>query len=115
MERKEIKETLEELRDELDAQPAWAAHESAVIYLEPLYEKTKEAMKELQIDTANLEKAAKAAKKAESDGSDFETFKAVDDDFFEQMVISFNLMLIRAKWKRISSSMGHQSKKRRRK
>lgn len=96
MERKEIKEPLEELRDELDAQPAWAAHESAVIYLEPLYEKVKEVMNELEIDTANLEKVAKAAREAEGT-LDFEDFKTLDDAFFEQMVISFNLMLIRAK------------------
>ena len=82
MERNEIRETLEGLRDEFDAQPAWAAHESAVIYLSDLYEKTKEAMKEFDISTADLEKAAEAARKAESDGSDFKTFKALDDDFF---------------------------------
>jgi hypothetical protein len=100
MERKEIREVLEELRDELDAQPAWAAHESAVVYLEPLYKKVKEVMNELEIDTDNLKKAADAARKAESDGSDFEAFKALDDDFFEAMVVAYNLLLISAKWKR---------------
>lgn len=94
MERKEIKETLEELRDEFDAQPAWAAHESAVIYLSELYEKTKEAMKELQIDTANLEKAAKAAREVE-DTSDFEAFMAfmaLDDAFYKEMEKAYHLI-----------------------
>lgn len=91
MERKEIKETLEELRDEFDAQPAWAAHESAVVYLEPLYEKVKEVMKELEIDTDNLEKATKAAREAEG-ASDFATFKALDDTFYEEMERAYHLI-----------------------
>ena len=94
MERKEIKETLEELRDEFDAQPAWAAHESAVVYLEPLYEKVKEVMKELEIDTANLEKSAKAAREAE-DTSDFEAFMAfmaLDDAFYKEMEKAYHLI-----------------------
>lgn len=92
MERKMIKETLEELRDELDAQPAWAAHESSIVYLSDLYERTKEAMKEFDISTADLEKAAEAARKAESSGSDFETFKALDDAFFNAMERAYHLI-----------------------
>ena len=79
MERKEIKETLEELRDEFDAQPAWAAHESSIVYLSDLYERTKEAMKEFDISTADLKKAAEAAMEAEGT-SDFATFKNIAEN-----------------------------------
>ena len=71
--------------------PAWSAHESAVIYLSELYEKTKDAMKELQISTTDLEKAAKAAREAE-DTSDFATFKALDDVFYKEMEKAYHLI-----------------------
>lgn len=91
MERKEIREVLEELRDEFDAQPAWAAHESSIVYLSDLYERTKEAMKEFDISTADLEKAAEAAMEAEG-SSDFATFKALDDVFYKEMEKAYHLI-----------------------
>lgn len=92
MEKEEMIQLIEELEDEMQAQPAWSAHESAIVYLRGLYEKTKETMKELQISTADLEKAAEAARKAESSGSDFETFKALDDAFFNAMERAYHLI-----------------------
>ena len=48
-------------------------------------------MKELQIDTANLEKAADAAREAEG-SSDFATFKALDDVFYKEMEKAYHLI-----------------------
>lgn len=51
-------------------------------------------MKELEIDTANLEKSAKAAREAE-DTSDFEAFMAfmaLDDAFYKEMEKAYHLI-----------------------
>ena len=94
MERKEIKETLEELRDEFDAQPAWAAHESAVVYLEHFHAKIKEVMTVLEIHPAKHETSANTAREGE-DTSDFEAFMAfmaLDDAFYKEMEKAYHLI-----------------------
>lgn len=84
--KKENKELYEEIESEIVALPAWSAHECALLYLCDLCDKLLKAMKELSLDTSDLEKAKKEAEKAyakDREEVSWNAYAVFDDAFFE--------------------------------
>lgn len=83
--KKENKELYEEIESEIVALPAWSAHECALLYLCDLCNKLVKAMKELTIDTSDLEKARKEAEEAykkDREEVSWNAYAVFDDAFF---------------------------------
>lgn len=78
-----------DLEDELYAQSVWSGHETAVVYLDDLYKKTRETMKSLDLSTDDLDEKKKKAEEGMDNCAlgicSFPDFKILDDSFLDAM------------------------------
>lgn len=78
-----------DLESELYALPTWCGRETAVIYLDKLYKKTRESMKSLALSTDDLDekykKAAEGLDNCTFSDFKFSDFELLDESFLDAM------------------------------
>lgn len=78
-----------DLENELYALPTWSGRETAILYLDELYKKTRETMKSLDLSTDDLDekykKAAEGLDNCTFSDFKFSDFELLDESFLDAM------------------------------